>query len=128
LNSVHASFIERAHQSSAKYPDGINEFDEVGLTAEWKGGFPVPVVAESAIQYALKLVEIIPITHNNTYFIIGSIEQFWVDESLLLPDGFLLLDKAEVVTSTGLDAYYTTKPLARLSYAKPGISSENLEM
>lgn len=126
LNSVHASFIESAHQCSAKYPDGVNEFDEVGLTAEVKGGFPVPVVAESAIQYALKLVEIIPITHNNTYFIIGSIEQFWVDESLLLPDGFLRLDKAEVVTSTGLDAYYTAQPLARLSYAKPGMSSENL--
>jgi flavin reductase (DIM6/NTAB) family NADH-FMN oxidoreductase RutF len=127
LNSVHASFIERAHQCSAKYPDGVNEFDEVGLTAEVKGGFPVPVVAESAIQYALKLVEIISITHNNTYFIIGSIEQFWVDESLMLPDGFLRLDKADVITSTGLDAYYTTKPLARFGYAKPYLPSPKLE-
>jgi flavin reductase (DIM6/NTAB) family NADH-FMN oxidoreductase RutF len=127
LNSVHASFIEKAHQCSAKYPDGVNEFDIVGLTSEIKDGFPVPVVAESAIQYALNLVEIIPIKHNNTFFIIGSIEQIWIDETLLLPDGFLRLDKADVITSTGLDAYYTTRPLARLGYAKPNMPPPKLE-
>jgi flavin reductase (DIM6/NTAB) family NADH-FMN oxidoreductase RutF len=120
MNSVHPAILEKAHQCSAKYEEGMNEFTAVGLTAEYKNDCPVPVVAESAIQYALKLVEIIPITQNNTFFIIGSIEQLWVNEDLLQPDGFLQLEKAEVITSTGLDAYYTTEFEARLNYAKPG--------
>ncbi len=123
LNSVHPSFIDKAHQSSAKYDAGINEFDEVGLTATFKGGCIAPVVAESAVQYELKLVEILPIKHNQTFFIIGSIEQIWVQENLLAADGFLNLEKEEAVVSTGLDAYYTTQKLARFKYAKPGEAS-----
>lgn len=120
MNSVHTAILEKAHQCSGKYEEGVDEFKAVGLTAEYKNDCPVPVVAESAIQYALKLVEIIPITHNHTFFIIGSIEQLWINEDLLQPDGFLQLDKAGVITSTGLDAYFTTQFEARLNYAKPG--------
>jgi flavin reductase (DIM6/NTAB) family NADH-FMN oxidoreductase RutF len=120
MNSVHPAILEKAHQCSAKYDEGVNEFEAVGLTAEYKHDFPVPVVAETAIQYALKLVEIIPIKHNHTFFIIGCIEQLWINEDLLQPDGFLQLDKAEVVTSTGLDAYFTAKFEGRFKYAKVG--------
>lgn len=127
MNSVHPSILERAHQCSAKYEEGVNEFEAVGLTAEYKNDCSVPVVAESAVQYALQLVEIIPIKHNHTFFIIGSIEQLWVNEDLVQPDGFLQLDKAEVVTSTGLDAYFTTRFEARMKYAKVGEEARRLE-
>lgn len=126
LNSVHPEILEQAHQCSAKYPDGTNEFDVAGLTAEWKNGCSIPVVKESAVQYALSLVEIIPITHNNTYFIIGNIEQAWVQEGLLSEDGFLKLEKANTITSTGLDAYYTTQPVARFQYAKPDMQVQKI--
>lgn len=127
LNSVHAGFADKAHQCSAKYDADINEFEETGLTPSFKGGFMAPFVAESAVQYALKLVEIVPITHNQTFFIIGSIEQIWVQEDLLASDGFLHLEKEEAVVSTGLDAYYTTQKLARYRYAKPGEVSQKIE-
>ncbi|MCU0389056.1 MAG: flavin reductase [Chitinophagaceae bacterium] len=121
MNSVHPDILEKAHQCSAKYSDGINEFNECGLTAEWKNDFAVPVVGESSIQYALSLVEIIPITHNQTFFIIGKIEHCWIREDLLTPDGFLQLEKAETVTSTGLDAYFVTQSIGRFAYAKPDL-------
>lgn len=120
LNSVQPEILEQAHQCSAKYLDGVNEFEATGLTAEWKNGCRVPLVKESALQYALSLVEIIPIRHNNTFFVIGNIEQVWIREDLLTEDGFLALEKANIITSTGLDAYYTTLRVARYTYAKPG--------
>lgn len=120
LNSVQPEILMQAHQCSAKYPDGVNEFEATGLTAEWKDGCKVPLVKESALQYALSLVEIIPIRHNNTFFVIGNIEQVWIREDLLTEDGFLALEKANIMTSTGLDAYYTTLRVARYTYAKPG--------
>jgi flavin reductase (DIM6/NTAB) family NADH-FMN oxidoreductase RutF len=121
LNSVHPTMVDKAHQCSAKYDETINEFEAVGLTADYKNNWPVPVVAESTIQYALQLVEIVPIKHNNTFFIIGSIEQLWVPDTLISKDGFLQLEKADVITSTGLDAYYTSLPLARFKHAKPDL-------
>jgi flavin reductase (DIM6/NTAB) family NADH-FMN oxidoreductase RutF len=121
LNSVHAAIVEKAHQCSAKYDDGVNEFEALGLTASYKEGVPVPVVAESAVQYALKLVEIIPVAYNHTFFIIGSIEHVWLQEGLAGSDGFVELSKADAVCSAGLDAYYSPLPLGRFKYAKPGL-------
>jgi flavin reductase (DIM6/NTAB) family NADH-FMN oxidoreductase RutF len=126
LNSVHPEILEQAHQCSAKYPDDINEFEAAVLTAEWKDDCAVPLVKESALQYVLSLVEIIPITHNQTYFIIGKIERVWIREDLLSKDGFLTLEKAGIITSTGLDAYYTAAPLARYKYAKPEVPVQKL--
>ncbi len=121
MNSVHPDFLAKAHQCSAKYNAGINEFDAVGLTAIYKNDFPVPVVGESAVQYGMQLVEIVPIKHNNTFFIIGSIEEIWIQEDLMQTDGFLNLALADTICSTGLDAYCTTEQVARYAYAKPGV-------
>jgi len=120
MNSVQQSLVLQAHQCSAKYDAAISEFEATGLTPEYKENLLPPVVAESAVQYACKLVEIIPIKHNGTFFIIGSIEQIWVHPDLPGADGFLHLERAGLITSTGLDAYYTTRPVERLAYAKPG--------
>ncbi|MCU0374673.1 MAG: flavin reductase [Chitinophagaceae bacterium] len=119
MNSVQPNILPQAHQCSAKYDAEVSEFEATGLTPEYKENVLPPVVAESAIQYACNLVEIMPIKHNGTFFIIGSIEQLWVRPDLPAADGFLQLEKAGLITSTGLDAYYTTQPAARYSYAKP---------
>lgn len=119
LNSVHPAILAQAHQCSAKYPADVNEFEATGLTPEWPEGTPVPLVQQSALRYLLQLVEIVPIQHNGTYLIIGSIQQVWHASHLLQPDGFLDLSAAAVVTSSGLDAYYAPQPLARYKYAKP---------
>jgi flavin reductase (DIM6/NTAB) family NADH-FMN oxidoreductase RutF len=120
INHIDPSFVQQAHQTSAKYEAGVNEFEAVQLVAEFKEGIIAPFVAESKIKYALQLEEIVPIKHNNTFLVIGSITSILIDPSLVQQDGFLALEQAGTLASLGADAYYKPEPLVRLSYAKPG--------
>jgi flavin reductase (DIM6/NTAB) family NADH-FMN oxidoreductase RutF len=127
VNHIQAAFLPQAHQTSAKYPDDVNEFSEVGLTEEYVDGINVPFVKESPIKYLLSLKEIVPITLNTTYFVIGQLEQVLIDPSLQpTTDGFLHLDQAGSICSNGLDAYYHSTLIDRYAYAKPGKSAEKL--
>ena len=120
VNHIHASFVDKAHQTSAKYPDEVNEFAEVGLTEEYLEGINVPFVKESAIKYLLSLKEVVPITLNDTFLVIGQLEQVLIDPSLQpTADGFLELDQIGSICSNGLDAYYNTTLIDRYAYAKP---------
>ncbi len=119
INHVHAEFIEKAHQTSAKYPEGVNEFEAVGLTPDYMEGVAAPFVKESIIQFACELVQRIQIEFNQTHFIIGKITQVMVPDSLVGQDGFIDLESAGTITCSGLDSYHTTKRLIRLPYAKP---------
>jgi flavin reductase (DIM6/NTAB) family NADH-FMN oxidoreductase RutF len=120
LNCVQASFIEKAHQTSAKYDAQVSEFEAVGLELAKREDIPVPFVASSAIQLALKVEQIIPVTLNNTFFIIGSVQHVFLQAGLLADDGTVQLNKAEVVCTAGLDGYYLPRLLHRFAYAKPG--------
>jgi flavin reductase (DIM6/NTAB) family NADH-FMN oxidoreductase RutF len=120
VNHIHPNFLAQAHQASAKYPDEVNEFTEVGLTEEYVDGVLVPFVKESHIKYLLSLKEIIPIQLNETFLVIGQLEQVWIDPSHQpSTDGFLHLDQAGSICSNGLDAYYKTELIDRYAYAKP---------
>lgn len=118
INHIHPSFVDKAHQTSAKYEKEVNEFEAVGLTEEWLEGSIVPFVKESKVSYQLELVEIVPIQHNNTYFVIGKVQRVRFAKEILQADGFLALDKADSITSLGLDAYYSVQPIGRYAYAK----------
>jgi flavin reductase (DIM6/NTAB) family NADH-FMN oxidoreductase RutF len=120
INHIDPSFVAQAHQTSAKYEAGTNEFEAVQLVPEFKEGIIAPFVAASKIKYALQLEEIVPIKHNNTFLVIGSITCILIDPSLVQQDGFLALEQAGTLASLGADAYYQPQPLVRLSYAKPG--------
>jgi len=127
VNHIHPSFVDKAHQTSAKYPDEVNEFAEVGLTEAYFDGISVPFVKESAIKYLLSLKEIVPITLNATFLVIGQLEQVLIDPSLQpTADGFLELDQVGSICSNGLDAYYNTTLIDRYAYAKPGKAAEKL--
>ena len=81
INHIHPKIAAKAHQSSAKYPLEVNEFSAVGLTEQYLPNIIAPFVAESHVKYALQLVEIVPITHNNTFLVIGQITKnvlLWV--------------------------------------------------
>jgi flavin reductase (DIM6/NTAB) family NADH-FMN oxidoreductase RutF len=119
INHIQESFVEKAHQTSAKYAADINEFKAVGLTEIYKGNCKAPFVGESNIQYSMKLVEIIPIKHNATFLVIGAVQNIYLDEEIIQPDGFIVLEKAGSITSLGIDGYYEAKQLARFDYAKP---------
>jgi flavin reductase (DIM6/NTAB) family NADH-FMN oxidoreductase RutF len=119
INLFTKAHIKAAHQTSAKYAQGVSEFEMTGLTPEWHAACKAPFVKESPVKYALELKEIITIQWNSTFFIIGAVQQVIADEALLQSDGFLALEQQEIVTSLGIDAYYTTQPEERLPYARP---------
>jgi len=119
INHIHPEFVTQAHQASAKYPEAVNEFREVGLTEEYKVDFAVPFVLESQVQYAMELSEIIPLAMNNTFMVVGKLLHAFIEPDIISKDGLINLHKASSMVSLGLDAYYTTVPNTRLQYAKP---------
>ncbi len=118
INHVSTDLVKRAHQTSAKYPEGVSEFEAVGIEKWHREEFPVPFVKDSPVQYALELSEVIPL-ENRTFLVVGALMHAYVSKIALGEDGFIDLSKSGSMTSLGLDAYYTTVPHARYSYAKP---------
>ena len=119
INHIPASLIEQAHQTSAKYPEGVSEFEATGIEPEFLEGVVAPFVKESKVKYALSLEEIVPIKINDTFLVIGRITSLYFDEIVLADDGFLDLEKADSVCSVGLDGYYKAQKINRFTYAKP---------
>lgn len=119
INHILPDFIEKAHQTSARYPKEVSEFDAVGLTPEYKDGFYVPFVGESNIQIGLNFKENVPFTINNTLFIIGEIAQIYLPTDIIQQDGFVDLVAATSITNSGLDTYHTVNKGERFPYAKP---------
>lgn len=126
INHIHPSFVQQAHQTSAKYEAGISEFTEVGLTPEFQQNITAPFVKESIIKYALSLQEIIPIQLNDTFLVIGKIISIQIEKDIVSEDGFLNLDKSTSVCSNGIDGYYTTELIERYSYAVPGSQPQKI--
>jgi len=126
INHIQSFFIEQAHQTSAKYPKEISEFEETGLHTEFKNNIIAPFVKESSIKYALSLQEIIPIKLNDTFLVIGKIISVILENDVVLQDGFIELDKAGSVCSNGGDAYYNAEFIDRYQYARPGAKTEKI--
>ena len=121
VNHISSSFVAAAHQTSAKYASGENEFIQIGLHSVFKGNFLAPFVAESILQYALQLVDIIPIEYNKTFLVIGLVTDVFMQEDILQKDGFIDLDKAGGIVSLGVDGYAEVNPFVRYESAMVGV-------
>lgn len=126
LNHIQCSFIEQAHQTSAKYEETVSEFEEVGLTPQFLNNITAPFVKESRVKYALSLKQIIPIALNDTFLVIGEIISIEIEDSLITDDGFIQLDKAGSISCNGLDAYYKNELISRYQYAQPGMKPKKV--
>ncbi len=118
LNYIRSSEYEKAHQTSARYGKGISEFEKVGFNELYHPVCSAPLVENAVVKIAMKFEDKIPIPLNGTILIIGSIIHIDINASLVGPDGFVALSEAEVLISQGLDAYFVSKPIGRLPYAK----------
>lgn len=118
INHINETIYKQAHQTSARYPKDVSEFDATHLTTDYKLGFKAPFVKESHIQLGVQFKERINIATNNTVLIIGQINQVYFPNDCLCDDGFLDIEKAKTITCSGLDSYHKTERLARLTYAK----------
>ena len=126
INHIHPTFLQKAHQTSAKYEDGVSEFEEVGLTPEFQENIKAPFVKESNIKYALSLQEIIPIQLNETFLVIGKVISIQIEQDIVSKDGFFFFFKANTLCSNGIYGYYSTELLDRYQYAKPGTLSQKI--
>ena len=119
INHISKDQIEDAHHSSAKYAEDISEFDQTNLEAEYKADCLAPFVKGAPVQIACRYVNDYLIKENDTLLVVGAIEHLFVQEEMLLEDGYVQLDKGEVVTVNGIDGYALPQLLARFPYARP---------
>jgi flavin reductase (DIM6/NTAB) family NADH-FMN oxidoreductase RutF len=118
INHIHEGIIKQAHQCSASYPDGVSEFDAVGLTPQYLADFSAPFVGESRIKMGLSFVEEYFIKANNTIMLIGKVEHLIFPTDCLDEKGNLDLNAAQTVAVSGLDSYHSANLLERLPYAR----------
>lgn len=119
LNYVHADQYKKAHQTSARYYKGVSEFEQVGFEESYQNTCYAPFVKDALVKIAMKLEDCIPIPINGTLLIVGSIQHVDIEASRVGADGFVALSEADILISQGLDAYFVSKPIGRLPYAKP---------
>lgn len=118
LNHVHQGMMERAHQTSARYPPEVSEFEACHLTPMHIPGFKAPFVKESRIRIGMELVEVVPITHNDTKLVIGRVVHILLPEECVMKDGNLDLNSVGSIAVSGLETYHRTERVAQLPYAK----------
>ena len=118
LNAISKSMIKQAHQTSAKYPRDISEFEAVSLNTEYKEGCRAPYVVDAPIQMGCRFVEQHDVQVNGTHFVVGQIEALYVPEDVFMADGFVDLTALNVFTISGLDGYGKVIDLKRFGYAR----------
>ncbi len=119
INHVQEEMMEKAHQTSARYPKTVSEFDTVGLEDEVIHDFPAPFVKASIIKIGIQFKEKVPFAINGTIFVIGEIKQITLPKDVVHADGFVDLVKAGTITNSGLDSYHVVLDGKRFPYAKP---------
>lgn len=118
VNHVTETMIVDAHHTSANYDSDVSEFSKTNLEEEWKEGITVPFTKGSPVQLYCKYVNEYYIKENDTIHIIASIEHLFFDENLRHEDGWLQIEKGNVVALNGLDGYCLPKLIDRFKYAR----------
>ena len=126
VNQVAKDIFPKAHQTAAKYDEDTSEFAQTGLTEQYLDDFKAPYVKESRIKLGCSYENEYEIKENGCLLIIGKIQHLYLPEELIHKDGWVQLDKADTVTSIGLDGYALPTVLDRLSYAQPNQEANSL--
>ncbi len=128
VNHITLDMIADAHHTSANYDVGISEFDKTNLTEEYKENLEIPFVKGSPIQLYCKYMNEYYIKENDTIHIIASIEHIFYNENMEHKDGWLQLDKGNVVAINGLDGYCLPKLADRFEYARPNVATKSFKI
>lgn len=125
VNHITVDMIADAHHTSANYDSGISEFDKTNLEEEYKDDIKIPFVKGSPVQLYCKFVNEYFIKENDTIHIIASIEHIYYDEVLEHKDGWLQLDKGNIVALNGVDGYFLPKLIDRFQYARQDLPTKS---
>ncbi len=119
VNAVAEAWHHKAHQAAANYQSEENEFEKVGLTAEYKPNIEVPFVKESQVKFWCSPVEEKKIEVNKTIFMVAAIEEVFVASGLVLEDGLVDHAAAKTVSVNALDTYYSAEQISQWEYPRP---------
>ncbi len=119
INMVNKFIIDKAHQTSAKYPKNISEFDAVGLTSYYSNTFDVPLVKESSVSIIMEFLEEYHIKANDTIMVIGEIKEIYLPQSIIEENGQLNLQSVHTIASSGLNTYHEVSKIKEMPYARP---------
>lgn len=119
VNHVTSNIIADAHHTSASYDSDISEFSKTYLEEEYKNNLEIPFLKNAPVQLYCKYLNEYHIKENGTIHVIASIEHLFFNENLQHKDGWLQLDKGNVIAINGLDGYCLPKLLDRFEYARP---------
>ena len=125
VNHITVDMIADAHHTSANYELGISEFDKTNLEEEYKNDIEIPFVKGSPVQLYCKYVNEYCIKENDTIHIIASIENLFFDKNLQHEDGWLQIDKGNVIALNGLDGYCLPKLVDRFQYTRKDMPSKS---
>lgn len=126
VNHITSHMIADAHMTSARYEQGDSEFEHTSLTAVFEDGVDVPFVAGSPVRLLCRYENEYAIQENGTILIVATILRIDCKPELLHEDLWIQLDRADVVSVTGVDGYALPKIIDRFSYARPGQRLESL--
>ncbi len=126
VNHVTADIIGDAHHTSANYNPEESEFDKTKLNIEFKDSITTPFVKDCPVQLYCKYINEYHIKENGTVHIIASIEKIFYNENLEHQDGWLQLDKADVISLNGLDGYCLPKLVNRYEYARKNVATKSI--
>ncbi|MFM1807575.1 MAG: hypothetical protein RLZZ242_300 [Bacteroidota bacterium] len=125
VNSVSHSLVSRAHQTSAKYPESISEFEAAGIEIHYRQETHLPFVAESPIQLLCRYSNE-HLLENGCVLMTAQIESAFIQQDALGEDFFIDHERLESVAIGGLDAYYAVALESRYAYASPDQQPKSL--
>ena len=117
INHVSASFIKKAHFTSAKLEKGESEFDRMKLEKEYLGDFHAPFVKDSPVKIGMKHMDSIPLP-NGCIFVIGTVEMLILPDQVINELGQLNLEGYSGVGISGLNTYYGLNMLESFPYVR----------
>ncbi len=119
INHVSAPMIDAAHQTAARYPREVSEFDATALNTAWDDSFAAPFVAQSPLRLGLKLREHQHLAINDTNLVIGEVILAFIPGEAVSDEGTLDINAVGSVAISGLDTYHLGHRIKRMAYAKP---------
>jgi flavin reductase (DIM6/NTAB) family NADH-FMN oxidoreductase RutF len=125
VNHIIEKNIADAHHTSATYDTLTSEFTKTDLEEEYKNNIETPFVKGSPVQLHCKYLNEYYIKENDTILVVASIEHLFFDEEIQNKDGWLQLDKADVIAINGLDGYCLPKLIDRYEYARPDVATKS---
>jgi flavin reductase (DIM6/NTAB) family NADH-FMN oxidoreductase RutF len=120
INAVNEILAEAMNQASAEYPSDVDEFKEVGLTAEKSNLVQSPRVAESPVNMECRLLQILQFGEipSSGHIVIGEIVLVHVRDELWV-DNQIDVSRLKAIGRLGGDLYCRTTDIFEMKRPSP---------